>query len=102
MILASATKKKNFVSIVGFVELLLLSLSIAARVDNACLKLDVCQIGMVSESCSNESTNYFCIVNFLRNQMVGMIFVHQIIHLATKIFGSTQVQSYSFGICHLV
>ena len=31
MILASSTKKKNFVSIVGFVELLLLCLSIAAR-----------------------------------------------------------------------
>ena len=31
MILASSTKKKNFVSIVGFVELHLLSVSIAAR-----------------------------------------------------------------------
>ena len=29
------------------------------------------------------------IVNFLRSQMVGMIFVRKIIHLATKIFGST-------------
>ena len=38
MFLASSTKTKNsFVSIVGFVELLLL-LSTAAKVDNACLK----------------------------------------------------------------
>ena len=33
--------------------------------------------------------NYFVIVNFLWSQMVGMIFVRKIIHLATKIFGST-------------
>ena len=31
----------------------------------------------------------FVIVNFLWSQMVGMIFVRKIIHLATKIFGST-------------
>ena len=31
----------------------------------------------------------FVIVNFLWSQMVGMILVRKIIHLATKIFGST-------------
>ena len=31
----------------------------------------------------------FVIVNFLWSQMVGIIFVRKIIHLATKIFGST-------------
>ena len=31
----------------------------------------------------------FVIVNFLWSQMVGMIFVRKIMHLATKIFGST-------------
>ena len=31
----------------------------------------------------------FVIVNFLWSHMVGMIFVRKIIHLATKIFGST-------------
>ena len=31
----------------------------------------------------------FIIINFLWSQMVGMIFVRKIIHLATEIFGST-------------
>ena len=31
----------------------------------------------------------FVIVNFLWSQMVGVVFVRKIIHLATKIFGST-------------
>ena len=49
MILASSTKTKNsFVSIVGFVELLLLSFN-CRKVDTACLKSDLCRIGMVSE-----------------------------------------------------
>ena len=51
MILASSTKTKNsFASIFGFVELLLLFSYNCRKVDNACLKSDLCLIGIVSES----------------------------------------------------
>ena len=50
MNLANSTmKKRNFVSIVGFVELLLLFSFNCRKVDNACLKSDLCRIGIVSE-----------------------------------------------------
>ena len=50
MILASSTRTKNsFVSIVGFIELLLLLSFYCRKVDNACLKSDLCRIGIVSE-----------------------------------------------------
>ena len=84
MILASSTKMKNsFASIFGCVELLLFSFN-CRKVDNACLKSDLCRIGIVSESML-----FQVIVNFLWSQMVGVIFVRKIIHLATKIFAST-------------
>ena len=49
--LANSTmkKKKNSVPIVDFVELLLLSVSFAARLTLLCLKSDLCRIGMVLE-----------------------------------------------------
>ena len=50
----------------------------------------LCRIGIVSEPILFERIHqFFVIVNFLWSQMVGMIFVRKIIHLATKIFGST-------------
>ena len=85
MILASSTKKNSFVSIVGFVEILLF-----LKVDNACFKSDLCRICIVSEPILFErTTNYSCNRHILVESNGGMIFVRKIIHLATKIFGST-------------
>ena len=83
MFLASSNKMKNsFVSIVGFVELLLLFVSLAARLTML----------VWNQICAGLAWNppiISVIVNFLWSQMVDMIFVRNIIHLTTKIFGST-------------
>ena len=89
MFLASSTKTKNsFVSIVGYVELLLLVLS------RQCL-FEVRAVpdwhGIGTNLVRTNPPITFVIVNFLWSQMVGMIFVHKIIHLATNIFSSTHL-----------
>ena len=59
-------KKKNFVPIVGLVELLLVSFH-CRKVDNACLKSDLRRIGIVSEPGLFERSHQllFVIVVFL-------------------------------------
>ena len=78
--------------IVGFVELLVLFLSIAEG--RQCLfevrsAPNWHSIGTYLVRTKPPIT--FVIVIFLWGQMVGMIFVRKIIHLSTKIFGSTNL-----------
>ena len=79
MFLASSTKTKNsFVSIAGFVDLLLQSRQCLFEVRS------VPDLALYrNQSCSKNPPITSAIFNFLWSQMVGMIFVRKIIHLAT-------------------
>ena len=103
MILASYTKTKNsFVSIVGFVDLLLLSFK-CRNVDNACLKSDLCLIGIESESILFERIHQLlCNYQFLVESNGGYDLRPQDHPFGDKDLRSEQFQTYSCGICHLV
>ena len=104
MFLANSTKmKKNFVSIVDFVELILLFPSIAAKLtmlvwNQICAKLAWYR----NLSCLNESTNYCCKCQLVVNLNGGFDLRPQNHPFGDKDLRFDQFQSYSCGITHRV